>query len=81
MSSNLTIKLRDDQIVRLSNSLPWGIGKRLWHVIIDDLLDTMDEFGPDLIIGLIINNRAKPRDTLPAIGRAIEQAKALKNKE
>lgn len=78
--SKLAIDLRDDQAIAMNKIMPWGPGRKLWQAIVDDLLDLFKEHGPDLIIGLIINNRMKPREVLPSVGAAEVQAKQLARK-
>lgn len=71
----LSFEVTDEQAKQLGQQMPWGAGKRLWQAILDDILDLFKEHPPDLVIGLIISNRAKPRDVLPSLGAAAAQVK------
>jgi hypothetical protein len=81
LQRTIVLTLTDEQVRDLDRMMPWGVGGRLWSAIVDDLLLLFKEHGPDVIIGLIINNRLKVREVLPVIGAAEIQANRLKETE
>ena len=51
-----------------------GMRKALFQPILDDVLDLLEEHG-QIIAGIIMDKRAKPRDVVPILKQAETKAK------
>ena len=49
----LSIEITQEQADKLYKYLAWGERKRLFHVVIDDLITAFETFGADKVIGAI----------------------------
>lgn len=76
----LSVDLREDQKIALAQLIPWGIGRRVWHEIIDDMIELGGEFGP-VFFELIASGRVKPREIMPSINLAQENARKVSGKD
>ena len=52
----------------------YGIRKTLFSVVLDDLLDLIEEHG-NVVIGVLLDGAAKPREILPTMAKAERKAK------
>ena len=53
----LSIDLRDDQRIALDNIFTHhGMQKAVFSAIIDDLIDAVNRYGPDVIYGIMSNS-------------------------
>ena len=62
-------KARADRLIST-----YGIRKSVFCVILDDLLDLIEEHG-NLIIGVLLDGAAKPREIMPGLAKAERKAK------
>ena len=62
-------KARADRLISV-----YGIRKSIFSIILDDLLDLIDQHG-NLIIGVILDGAAKPREIMPSLAKAERKAK------
>lgn len=51
-----------------------GMRKALFQAILDDVLDLIEEHG-QIIAGVIMDRRAKPREVVPLLNKAERKAK------
>lgn len=52
----------------------YGLRKSIFSVVLEDLLDLIDEHG-QIIVGVILDKAAKPREILPTLAKAERKAK------
>lgn len=52
----------------------YGIRKSVFSVILDDLLNMIEEHG-NLVIGVLLDGAAKPREIMPSLAKAERKAK------
>ena len=52
----------------------YGIRKSVFSVILDDLLNMIEEHG-NLVIGVLLDGAAKPREIMPTLAKAERKAK------
>ena len=50
----------------------YGIRKNVFSPILDDLLDLLEEYG-QVIVGVLLDEQAKPRDIIPSLRKAKEK--------
>lgn len=51
----------------------YGLRKALFGIILDDLLDMIEEHG-NIVVGVILDGAAKPKEILPAMNKAERKA-------
>ncbi|MCK5615906.1 hypothetical protein KAR91_79310, partial [Candidatus Pacearchaeota archaeon] len=49
----LSIEITEEQDRKLTRSLEWGERRRLFAIIVDDLLAAFDRYGADKVIGAL----------------------------
>ena len=62
-------KQRADKLLNIH-----GSRKRIFQIILDDVLDILEEFGP-AAIGMMLTKDVKPRQILPSLNKAEEVGK------
>ena len=69
--------ITDEQQYRASKFLSThGIRKALFSPILDDVLDLLEEHG-NVIAGVIMDGRVKPKEIVPILKRAETKAKGV----
>jgi len=53
----------------------YGLRKSVFSVVLDDVLDLIEQHG-QVVIGVILDGQAKPREILPTLAKAERRAKA-----
>ena len=76
--SRLSVDLRPDQKQELDRLIPWGLGKPLWHAIIDDVIELASEHGTTFI-GLLVTGKCRSQDILPSVVKAHEEVHKLES--
>jgi hypothetical protein len=61
------------QIRKDSLGLTHGLQKAVFQVILDDFMDLVEQHG-QMICGIIIDRKLKPRDMLPSLHQAAKKA-------
>jgi len=51
----------------------YGLKKSILSIILDDLLDLIEEHG-NIILGVILDGAAKPREVMPVLNKAERKA-------
>jgi hypothetical protein len=65
-----SFEITEEQKVRADKLIDtYGLRKLLFGIILDDLLDIIESYGP-LAIGAIMSHKAKPRDLMPSLKKA-----------
>jgi len=54
----LSVEITQEQFDALIKYIPWGIKKKLFSVIVDDLIEML-KVDPSRVIGLVVSGRAK----------------------
>jgi len=66
----LSFEITDHQKTRLDRSLnTYGLRKALLSIILDDLLDLIENHG-QVVVGIILDKAAKPREIIPILNKA-----------
>jgi hypothetical protein len=90
MTNKLTPKrVSDDYIIRFSFEITkeqkaradkllgsYGIRRKIFSVILDDILDLIEEEG-NVALGILVSGTLKPRQVLPHVKKAEEGAKKI----
>lgn len=53
----------------------YGLRKAVFGVVLDDILDLIEKHG-QIIIGVLLDGQAKPREILPTLNKAERKGKA-----
>ena len=70
-----TFEITEEQQTRATRLLStFGIRKAVMTVVLDDLLNLIDSHG-QVIIGVLLDGAAKPREILPTLAKAERKAK------
>jgi len=54
----LSVEITQEQFDALIKYIPWGIKKKLFSVIVDDLIEML-KVDPSRVIGLVVSGRAR----------------------
>jgi hypothetical protein len=69
-----SVEITDEQQHRLNISInAYGLRKSIFAVLLDDLLDLIEEHG-QIVIGILLDGQAKPREILPTMAKAERKA-------
>lgn len=67
-------EISEDQQRRVNELLStYGLKKTIFSIILDDVLDLIEKHG-NMVIGIILDGAAKPRDILPILNKAERKA-------
>ena len=70
-----TFEITEEQQTRATRLLStFGIRKAVMTVVLDDLLNLIDSHG-QVIIGVLLDGAAKPREILPTLAKAERKAR------
>ena len=68
-----SFEITPEQAKRVSILLStYGIRRNIFSPILDDLLDLIEEYG-NVVVGVLLDEQAKPRDVVPSLRRAAEK--------
>jgi len=71
-----SFEISEEQKIRADKLLAThGVRKAIFQVILDDLLDLIEEFGP-VVIGALLSKKAKSSDVLPEMAEAKRKGEA-----
>jgi hypothetical protein len=69
-----TFEITEEQQQRASKLLNvHGIRRAIFSIVLDDLLDLIEKHG-QVIVGVILDGAAKPREIIPSIAKAERKA-------
>ena len=70
-----SFEITEEQQTRANRLLStYGLRKSVFSVILDDVLDLIEKHG-HIIVGVILDGAAKPREIIPSIAKAERKAK------
>lgn len=70
-----SFEITEDQKARADNLISvYGIRKSLFSIILDDILDLIETRG-NIVVGIILDGAAKPREIVPVIAKAERKSK------
>ena len=68
-------EISNEQKARADNLIDtYGIRRALFSIILDDVLDLIESHG-NVVVGIILDGQAKPRELLPTLAKAERKAK------
>lgn len=62
----LSVDIREDQKQDLDRLLPWGVGRSVFEVIVDDLIDMLKKHGSRALVP-ILDKRLRPSECMPSL--------------
>jgi predicted O-methyltransferase YrrM len=69
-----SFEISEEQQRRASKLLTnYGLRKALFAIILNDVLDMIEEHG-NIVVGVILDGAAKPREVLPTLNKAERKA-------
>jgi hypothetical protein len=70
-----TFEISEEQQLRANKLLTtFGLRRAIMSVILDDLLDLVEKHG-QIVVGVMLDGAAKPREILPTMAKAERKAK------
>jgi hypothetical protein len=70
-----SFEISEEQKTRVDRLLStYGLRKSVFSVILDDLLDLIEEHG-QIVVGVLLDRAAKPREIMPSLAEAERKAK------
>jgi predicted O-methyltransferase YrrM len=70
-----TFEISEEQQARANKLLTtFGLRRAVMSVILDDLLDLVEKHG-QIVVGVMLDGAAKPREILPTMAKAERKAK------
>ena len=70
-----SFEITEDQKIRADRVLDvYGIRKSVFSIILDDVLDMIEEHG-NIVIGILLDGAAKPKEIVPVLAKAEKRAK------
>ena len=70
-----SFEITEEQKARADRLLAtYGIRKTVFAVILDDLLDLVEQHG-QIVVGVLLDKAAKPREIMPTLAKAERKAK------
>ena len=70
-----SFEITEEQKVRADRLIStYGIRKSIFCVILDDVLNLIEEHG-NIVVGILLDGAAKPREILPTLAKAERKAK------
>jgi hypothetical protein len=71
--ARFTFDITEEQRLRANNLIATHTRKAIFQPILDDLLDLIEKHG-DIISGIIMSGKAKPREIIPILNQAEKKA-------
>lgn len=69
-----SFEITEEQQARANKLIStYGLRKAIFNIVLDDILDLIDKHG-NIVIGIILDRGAKPREIIPSLAQAEKRA-------